>query len=182
VVFAGQHGLQLGLAEAPDLQGQESHGADANVIEWAAFRNEIAAGIGQRLAAHPGVALVIDYGHFNTSHGDTLQAMRQHKYVPVTDHPGESDLTSHVDFEALGKAITAGGGVIAGMAAQGDFLRAMGLDQRFAQLAAKVDAATQAKLQRAKSRLADHDQMGNLFKVLAAHAPAVATPYPFGRT
>ncbi len=35
---------------------------------------------------------------------------------------------------------------------------------------------------RAKSRLADHGQMGNLFKVQAAHSPALATPYPFGRS
>jgi SAM-dependent MidA family methyltransferase len=182
VVFAGEQGLQLGLAEAPELQGQESHGVAGNVIEWAAFRNEIAAGMGQRLAVNPGAALVIDYGHFQTSHGDTLQAMRQHKFVPITDHPGESDLTSHVDFEALAKAIASGGGKVAGMATQGDFLRAMGLDQRFAQLAAKLDDETRAKLLRAKSRLADHDQMGNLFKVLAAQSPGLATPYPFGRT
>ncbi len=127
VVLAGDEGLHLGLTEAPDLQGQNGHGGDGNVIEWAEFRSQIAAGIGQRLAADAGVALIIDYGHFNTSHGDTLQAMRQHKYVAVTDHPGESDLTSHVDFEALAKAIVAGGGIVAGMAAQGDFLDAMGL-------------------------------------------------------
>ncbi len=182
VVFAGEAGLQLGLADAPDLAGQESHGIDGNVIEWAEFRSEIAAGIGQRLAVEQGYALIIDYGHLQTSHGDTLQAMRQHRHVPVTDQPGESDLTSHVDFEALAKAIVAGGGKVAGAGPQGDFLRAMGLEQRFTQLAAKVDAETQAKLGRAKSRLADHDQMGNLFKVLAAHAPGLSTPYPFGRS
>jgi NADH dehydrogenase [ubiquinone] 1 alpha subcomplex assembly factor 7 len=65
---------------------------------------------------------------------------------------------------------------------QGDFLRAMGLDQRFAQLAAKVGVVEQAKLGRAKTRLAEDDQMGNLFKVLAAHAPGLSTPYPFGRS
>ena len=181
VVFADDGGLQLGLADAPDLIGQQSHGVDGNVIEWAEFRSEIAAGIGRRLAAEQGYTLIIDYGHLQTSHGDTLQAMRQHQHVPVTDQPGESDLTSHVDFEALAKAIVAGGGKVAGAGMQGDFLRAMGIDQRFAQLAAKVDADTQARLGRAKSRLADHGQMGNLFKVLAAHAPGLSTPYPFGR-
>ena len=82
----------------------------------------------------------------------------------------------------MAKAIVAGGGKVAGAGPQGDFLRAMGIDQRFAQLAAKVDAETQAKLGRAKSRLADHGQMGNLFKVLAATSPKLATPYPSGRT
>ena len=33
--------------------------------------------------------------------GDTLQAVRGHRFAPVLADPGEQDLTAHVDFEAL---------------------------------------------------------------------------------
>jgi SAM-dependent MidA family methyltransferase len=49
-------------------------------------------------------------------------------------------------------------------------------------LSARADAATRATLERQMTRLAAADQMGNLFKVLAATSPGLATPYPFGRT
>jgi len=181
-VGLGDTGLQLGLAEAPDLMGQGPHGEDGDIIEWSPQRDAIASAIGARLAAHPGVALVIDYGHLKTAPGDTLQAVRAHKPVPVTAAPGDCDLTSHVDFEALGKALRAGGAATAPVITQREFLLAMGFEARFAALAAKADGAARQILDRAKSRLADREQMGNLFKVLAAHTQGLATPYPFGQS
>ncbi len=55
-------------------------------------------------AAHSpggGTALIIDYGHLVSGFGDTLQAVRNHAFDPPLAHPGEADLTSHVDFEPL---------------------------------------------------------------------------------
>ena len=63
---------------------------------------------------------------------------------------------------------------------QRDFLLAMGLEQRFAQLAGKADAATAATLGRQMARLAEEAQMGNLFKLLCATSPGISAPYPFG--
>jgi SAM-dependent MidA family methyltransferase len=57
----------------------------------------------------------------------------------------------------------------------------MGLEQRMAMLAARADPAMRATLERQTSRLAAADQMGNLFKVVSATSPGLATPYPFGR-
>ena len=62
---------------------------------------------------------------------------------------------------------------------QRDFLLAMGLEARTAALSATADTATREILQRAMTRLAHPDQMGNLFKVLAATSPGMAVPYPF---
>jgi SAM-dependent MidA family methyltransferase len=157
-------------------------GREGDILEPAPAREEIARHIGQRLAAHPGAALVIDYGHLVPAPGDTLQAMRQHRFVPITETPGEADLTSHVDFAALARAFAAGGGIVHPGLTQRHFLFAMGLEQRINQLAAKADAATAATLHRQMARLADEDQMGNLFKVLGVTSPGLMTPYPFGQT
>ena len=61
-----------------------------------------------RLAAHlkkfGGCALVVDYGHMTTSRGETVQAVKGHRFVSPFADPGEADITAHVDFEALAAA------------------------------------------------------------------------------
>ena len=169
--------LEIGLAPA----GLRPQGEEGDIIESAPARHAIVGTIGRRLAQHTGVALIIDYGHLVSAPGDTLQAMRHHRYVPVVESPGECDLTSHVDFEALGKAILASGASVAPAMTQRAFLLAMGLEQRMSVLTARSDDADRRVLERQMTRLAGEDQMGNLFKVLAAASPGLATPYPFGQ-
>ena len=171
--------LALGLIETGDLGAE---GADSNIIEFSPARAEVAFEIGRRLARHPGAALIIDYGHVQSAPGDTLQALRGHRFVPVTEAPGECDLTSHVDFEALGKALADGGAAVWPALTQRAFLLAMGLEQRTHILMSKAEGGPRQALERALTRLADPAQMGNLFKVLAATSPGLATPYPFAGT
>jgi SAM-dependent MidA family methyltransferase len=86
-----------------------------------------------------------------------------------------------VDFEALAKVLHQAGATAWPGLTQRAFLMAMGLEARTAALAARVDKRMADVLQRAMARLADEAQMGNLFKVLAAASPGLATPYPFGK-
>jgi SAM-dependent MidA family methyltransferase len=157
-------------------------GRDGDVLELAPARDVIASQIGQRLSRHAGAALIIDYGHLTSAPGDTLQAMRRHGFADVTERPGECDLTSHVDFQALGRALTEGGADILRPMTQRDFLLAMGLEQRFQRLELRADLMVTSTLRRQMARLADENQMGNLFKVLAATSPGMPCPYPFGQT
>lgn len=157
-------------------------GSDGDVIEFAPARSDMARAIGERLSRHPGAALIIDYGHLRTAPGDTLQAMRRHRFVAITEEPGHCDLTSHVDFEALGKALRQGGATVHPGVTQRHFLQAMGFEQRTQMLAARADAAARKVLLRQMTRLAAPDQMGNLFKVLSATSPELPVPYPFGTT
>src|SRR5579872_2647593 len=52
------------------------------IVESSPARDAAVGAIGRHLSAHGGVALIIDYGHERTSHGDTLQAVRGHGYAP----------------------------------------------------------------------------------------------------
>lgn len=170
--------LVLGLsgpAGGPD-------GRDGDIAELAPARESIARQIGERLARHPGAALIIDYGHLTRAPGDTLQAMRKHGFREILDSPGECDLTSHVDFEALGHALWDGGAAVLPAMTQRAFLRAMGLEARFERLSQRADIMVAQALKRQMARLADEDQMGNLFKALAATSPGMQSPYPFGQT
>ncbi len=55
----------------------------------------------------PLAALFIDYGHVQPPRGDTLQAVRAHRYDDPLAAPGEADLTAQVDFAAVADAMHA---------------------------------------------------------------------------
>jgi NADH dehydrogenase [ubiquinone] 1 alpha subcomplex assembly factor 7 len=77
--------LTIGLAPFAGAQGGE--GGDGDIIEFSAVRAEAGREIGARLAGHPGVALIIDYGHLRSAPGDTLQALRRHTFTAITETP-----------------------------------------------------------------------------------------------
>jgi SAM-dependent MidA family methyltransferase len=136
----------------------------------------IAREIGRRLAAAPGAAALIDYGHGRSAAGDTLQALKAHAYAPVLADPGEADLTAHVDFEALGHALAAGGANVAALMPQGRFLIDNGAELRLAALLRGKDETAALALKTGVRRLLDPMEMGTLFKVLAATSPERSPP------
>ncbi len=170
--------LERGLVPSPvpvPLRGE-------GVFEDHAIRAAAARQLGDHLARSGGAALIFDYGHARSALGDTLQAMIAHKYCRVTERPGEADITSHVDFEALARAFPEGGARIAGLMAQGDFLNAMGLEARTEVLSRSVEGEARTQLVAASERLAHPAQMGHLFKVMAVTSAGLQPPYPFGAT
>ncbi|MFX8848746.1 SAM-dependent methyltransferase, partial [Acinetobacter baumannii] len=79
-------------------------------------------------------ALFIDYGRDRPEAGDTLQALLRHTKVDVLETAGEADLTVHADFPAFAAAARAAGAATTPIIPQGDFLRALGIEQRTAAL------------------------------------------------
>ncbi len=126
--------------------------------------------IAQRLKQQGGAALIIDYGSFELRAGSTLQALKDHQKVDVLTHPGEADLTAHVDFELLKDVAEKNGADVMGLQMQGEWLRQMGIDVRHEALARKNPAETD-KLKRQYDRLVLDSQMGMLFKVLGVCGP-----------
>ena len=151
-----------------------SMGKDGDVLEFASARDEIAREIGARLAAHAGAALIIDYGHLHTAPGDTLQAMRDHRFVALTETPGEADLTSHVDFGEIARAARLAGAAVHGPVGQGEFLERLGIRPRAERLSER-DAGVAAAL----GRLIDLDELGTLFQAIVIAHPDLPTPAGF---
>jgi NADH dehydrogenase [ubiquinone] 1 alpha subcomplex assembly factor 7 len=133
-----------------------------------------------RLTEHGGAALVIDYGHTRTAIGDTLQAVKAHRYhAPLAD-PGEADLTAHVDFEAVATAAREMGAKVFGPTPQGAWLTRLGVTVRGAQLASGKDEIKAKEIRSAVQRLIAPEGMGLLFKVLAFANPALEACEGFG--
>lgn len=125
-----------------------------------------------------GAALIIDYGHGQSGPGDTLQAVRNHDYTDPLKDPGLADITAHVDFGPLKTAALEAGCSVQGPVGQGDFLRALGVEQRLSRLVANPSNADRRdSLEAGVRRLIAEDEMGTLFKVMAV-LPAGAPPMP----
>ncbi len=176
-------GLAFGLGSdetrdeaMPDWARQASEGA---IVEISPAREAVAEVIGARIVAEGGAALIIDYGHTTSGPGDTLQAVRKHRPVDVLAHPGEADLTTHVDFGALQRALERGGAKVHGPLTQGSFLMGMGLREREDVLKRRADQRQRIIISRAAQRLAAGTGMGQLFKVIAATHPDLPVPHPF---
>jgi Uncharacterized conserved protein len=154
--------------------------ADGSVVEVSPASHAVARLIGERLAAHPGAALLIDYGYAHgPAVGDTLQALRKHAYAPVLDAPGEADLTAHVDFAAIAAAAREGGADSFGPVDQGEWLVRLGIQPRAVALKRSATPKQAADIDSALNRLIAHDQMGTLFKVLALASPGLGNPAGF---
>lgn len=123
-----------------------------------------------RLAMQGGAALFIDYGSDIPRTGSTLQAVRAHRKVEALAHPGEADITAHVDFATLANVAQSRDCRWLGTVGQGHWLNALGIDARAASLAQASPQQSDA-IAVAKDRLTGADQMGDLFKVMGLAAP-----------
>lgn len=167
----------------PDLLPDKGANAPPDALfEVSPARSAIMLSLAERLVAHGGTALIIDYGHLNSNYGDTLQAIYRHEFDPPLHRPGEADLTSHVDFEALAMAALAAGAHVHRPLPQGEFLVGLGILERAGALGAGKDAITQAAITDAVNRLAGEGAgaMGQLFKVLCVSGHSLALS-PFDR-
>ena len=151
---------------------------DGEILEHSPIREQVMSSLAARLVRRGGVALIVDYGHEHTAVGDTLQAVRKHRFAHVLEAPGEQDLTSHVDFQALGAAAEREGAAVAAVVHQGPWLERLGIMGRAARLSAAASDRLQ-EIEAARARLCRPDAMGALFKVMAVRAPRWPAPAGF---
>ncbi|MHA3976226.1 class I SAM-dependent methyltransferase [Halovulum sp. GXIMD14794] len=176
MIGAGPGGLAYGLAPPvadTELDRRFPDLAADMLVETCAPGEALLQSLAPVIARHGGVALVIDYGDWDGT-GDTLQAMKAHRYAPVLETPGEADLTAHVGFRWMAEA--AAPLQAAPLATQGAFLERLGITAR-AQALARGDKASEIAAQH--RRLTHPEQMGTLFKVLALTAPGQPQPPGF---
>jgi SAM-dependent MidA family methyltransferase len=151
---------------------------DGEIIETSPIREQAVHSIATCLAAKGGAAILIDYGHERSAHGDTLQAVRGHGYAPVMANPGEQDLTAHVDFEAVADAARRAGAAVTPLIGQGEWLLRLGIEAR-AQSLARANPERAHEIDGALERLTSPREMGRLFKVIGLHSPDWPAPAGF---
>lgn len=178
-IGASAHRLSFGLSSPAPIAALDHRLGDTrpgDVVEIRPAAAPIIIELAARIAAHGGAAIFADYGDWR-SLGDTLQAVRGHQSEDPLDHPGQADLTAHVDFEALAEA--AAGLEITELVPQGVVLDRLGITPRAQVLAASLKGEALKSHIAAHRRLTHPDEMGTLFKMIAFHHPGSPPPPGF---
>jgi NADH dehydrogenase [ubiquinone] 1 alpha subcomplex assembly factor 7 len=149
---------------------------DGAIVEASPTGKAVMIRIAERIVREGGAALIVDYGSERPGYGDTLQAVRQHKYESPFAMPGAADVTAHVDFSALVQTAEAAGATTRPVMGQGEFLVRLGLVERAQVLGRGKDAKTRDAIAGAIERLAGQKAMGQLFKVLAVSSAGLKLP------
>ncbi len=127
----------------------------------------------------PVTALIIDYGYATASAGDTLQAVREHKYESPLTSPGEADLSAHVSFYELASVLHSSGLAIDGPVTQAEFLGSLGIIERASRLM-HANPARAGEIETGLARLLAPNGMGTRFKAIGVRSPHLPPLPGFG--
>lgn len=118
-----------------------------------------------------GIVFLIDYGfprheyyHPDRNQGTLMCHYQHHSHPNPLLHPGEQDITAHVDFTHVAEAGQQAGFHVAGYTNQASFLLANGL---LSLLHSFTDEVEQVRAKQAIKQLTHPSEMGELFKVIA---------------
>lgn len=135
--------------------------------------NLIAAPWIKTLAQHLNQAVVflLDYGfprqeyyHEDRRLGTLMCHYKHHSHPDALQHPGEQDITAHVDFTLIAEAAVEAGFHVAGYTNQASFLLSNGL---LSLLETAVSLREEVAQKQAVKQLTHPNEMGELFKVMA---------------
>lgn len=177
----GRGGFAFMDAEAEDEDRHLPQPApEGAILETRPAAHALMRELGRRAERAPLAALIVDYGHAESGFGDTLQAVRGHRFVNALADPGAADLSAHVDFADLKREAGAAGLRAHGPMPQGEFLLKLGLAARHERLLERATPAQAEAIASGAARLVDPRQMGVLFKALALTSAGLPPPPPFG--
>jgi SAM-dependent MidA family methyltransferase len=130
-----------------------------------------------------GAIYVVDYGfprreyyHPQRASGTLMCHYRQRAHADPFAHPGEEDITAHVDFTSLAEAAHAAGADALGYTTQAQFLVNCGITDVLAEANAE-NALHYAPIAAQAQKLLSPAEMGELFKVLGV-ARRLGRPLP----
>jgi len=140
---------------------------EADFFETNTMIKKIISNISDFLKRNNGICLFIDYG-YSKGYGNTLQALKNHKYVDPLSFPGESDLTSHINFSHVINETKNLGMNFFGPITQRNFLINLGALERLEILKKSTNSVKiKNDLEEGLNRVIENSQMGELFKVCA---------------
>ena len=140
---------------------------EADFLEVNTMIKKIVRDISNFLKRNNGICLFIDYG-YSKGYGNTLQALKNHKYVDPLSFPGASDLTSHINFSQIINETKNIEMNFFGPISQRNFLINLGAFERLEILKKSTNSEKiKNDLDEGLHRVIENSQMGELFKVCA---------------
>lgn len=112
-----------------------------------------------------GIAMIIDYGYYNSPLKSTLQAIKSHEKQDIFQDISNSDLTSLVNFKMLEKSAK-NNNLQTSLVSQAKFLISLGIKEKESALLNYNTFLDESQVKSAINRLIDKNEMGELFKCL----------------
>jgi len=176
VVWTEQEPSPSDLVQQAELCFDPSLPVEDRPEGWIAEVRPAAGEWMQRIAASvaPGEVLIIDYGYTldewrqgRFPDGSALAYRRHQAAANLLQHPGDQDLTAHVNFTELVETGKASGLKLCGLESQAKFLLAIGEQDEFADVFADCasEAERQHRAQLLKTLIVPQG-MGETFRVL----------------
>ncbi len=178
-LFEGSASVLSPLGERDRVRGDFDAAEDGAILEVRPGTADTLREMAARAATAPFAALIIDYGYTKPSFGDTVQAVKQHRFAGIFEAPGEADLTAHVDFADLTQTAEALNLNVYGPMPMGEWLLRLGLEARCLQLLSRATSEQAAEIRSRVSRLIDPAQMGALFKAAVLTGGGLGPLPPF---
>ena len=124
--------------------------------------------IAKKIDKFDGGLLIFDYGYLNGKNKKTLQSVKKHKYINIFKQPGQSDITSHINFKLFQKILKKNNLNAKNIVDQSEFLQKMGIIKRANIISKSMTFKEKANMFFRLKRLLINKEMGSLFKVLLA--------------
>jgi NADH dehydrogenase [ubiquinone] 1 alpha subcomplex assembly factor 7 len=137
-------------------------------IEYPAEAIKFLCDISKKINKFNGGLLTFDYGSNIKRNQNTLSSIKKHKYTSIFSSPGQSDLTSHVNFAFFKETLERNNLKVQKITTQSEFLKKVGILERANILSKNITFKEKANIFYRLKRLLDYEEMGSLFKVLFA--------------
>ena len=138
------------------------------LIEYPEAAIEYLLSITKKLKKFNGSILVFDYGYIKSDGKNTLKAISKHKLKKITYSPGNSDISSHINFKLFFDILKKNNLDVEKIITQNEFLQKMGILERANILAKKMTFTAKANMYFRLKKLLSSNEMGDIFKVLYA--------------
>ena len=139
-----------------------------SVIEYPIEAIDYLQIIAKKIKKYNGGLLTLDYGYMQNKNQDTLQSVKNHKYLNILSQPGNSDITSHINYKLFFEILKKNNLKIEKLATQNEFLQRLGIIERANILSKKISFKAKADMFYRLKKLLHSEEMGSLFKVLFA--------------
>lgn len=158
----------------PNILSSVKAPREGDVLETCASHTGLARALARRAERAPLAALFIDYGHAATGFGDTLQGVAGQSHVSPFHAPGETDLSSQVDFQQFANACRDAGLAVDGPTPQAELLGRLGIIERASRLMS-ANPARAHEIEAGVARLIAPNGMGSRFLAIGVRSPGLAT-------
>ena len=124
--------------------------------------------IARKINKFNGSLLTCDYGYIFSKKKSTLLSIAKHEHKEIFFQPGNTDISSHINFNLFSKVLKKNSLDVNKIVTQSEFLQKMGILERANILSKKMSFKSKANMYYRIKKLLDANEMGNLFKVLLA--------------